>query len=167
MTLQDIHNLVDYNYWARDRMLEAVDLLTPEQFLREVGGSFSSVRDTAAHVLAAEIVWYRRWQGESPAALSPSARFPDVASLRAEWVEYEAQVRAFTAALAEDDITRVYNYKLTTGPSGSSPLWQMFQHLVNHGTYHRGQVTTLLRQMGAKPPQSTDMIGFFRGRSGG
>jgi uncharacterized damage-inducible protein DinB len=40
----------------------------------------------------------------------------------------------------------------------------MLQHVVNHGSYHRGQVTTMLRQLGAKPPQSMDMIMFYRER---
>jgi uncharacterized damage-inducible protein DinB len=164
MTLQDLHILLDYNYWARDRMLEALDALTPEQFTSHVGGSFGSIRDTAAHMLGAEIVWYMRWQGESPVAMPKPDRFSNVAGLRSEWMEHEAKMRSFLASLGEADVTRIYAYKLTTGPSGSSPFWQMLQHLVNHGTYHRGQVTTLLRQMGAKPPQSTDMIGFYRQR---
>jgi len=42
----------------------------------------------------------------------------------------------------------------------------MVQHVVNHGTYHRGQITTLLRQMGAAPPKSTDLIAFYRERQG-
>ena len=46
MTLQDIRTLLDYHYWARDRMLAALDLLTPEQFTRDLGGSVKSIRDT-------------------------------------------------------------------------------------------------------------------------
>jgi uncharacterized damage-inducible protein DinB len=38
----------------------------------------------------------------------------------------------------------------------------MIVHVVNHGSYHRGQVATMLRQLGATPAQSTDMIAFFR-----
>jgi uncharacterized damage-inducible protein DinB len=48
--------------------------------------------------------------------------------------------------------------------TGASPLWQMLQHVVNHATYHRGQVTTLLRQLGATPPKSQDLIAFYRER---
>jgi uncharacterized damage-inducible protein DinB len=157
VTLQDLHTLLDYNYWARDRMLEALEQLSTEQFTRDVGGSFAS-----AHMLGAEIVWYMRWQGESPGVMPKPDRFADLAALRAEWREHEAKMRAFLGSLGQGDVERVYAYKLTTGPTGESPFWQMLQHLVNHGTYHRGQVTTLLRQMGVKPPQSTDMIGFYR-----
>ena len=165
MTLQDLDNLLDYNYWARDRMLDALDLLTPEQFTQAAGGSFTSIRDTAAHMLGAEIVWYFRWHGESPSALPLGDRFADVASLRREWRQHESKMRSFLQTRSDADVDKVYHYTLTTGPSGSSPLWQIVQHLVNHGTYHRGQVTTLLRQIGAKPPESTDLIGFYRSRA--
>ena len=84
MNLQDLQTLLDYNYWARDRMLDALDQLTPEQFTRVVGGSFTSIRDTAAHMLGAEIVWYMRWQGESPTVMPKLDRFADLASLRAD-----------------------------------------------------------------------------------
>jgi uncharacterized damage-inducible protein DinB len=43
-------------------------------------------------------------------------------------------------------------------------FWEMLQHVVNHGSYHRGQITTMLRQLGAKPPQYMDMIVFYRER---
>jgi uncharacterized damage-inducible protein DinB len=38
---------------------------------------------------------------------------------------------------------------------------QMFRHVVNHSSYHRGQVVTMMRQAGVKPP-STDLILFYR-----
>ena len=44
------------------------------------------------------------------------------------------------------------------GRPGSSPLWQMVQHIVNHGSYHRGQLTTMYRQLGAAPAKSVDLI---------
>ena len=62
-------------------------------------------------------------------------------------------------------ITRVFEYKMFTGQPASSPFWQMLQHLVNHGSYHRGQVTTKLRQLGAQPAKSLDMIAFYRSQA--
>jgi uncharacterized damage-inducible protein DinB len=156
--------LVDYNYWARDRVLDAVQPLSPEQFTRDMGNSFRSVRDTLAHIYAAEWIWYSRWIGASPTALPPADRFPDLASLRGEWRDLEGKIRALFDGLDERGIERVVEYKSTAGVAGASILWQMLQHVVNHGSYHRGQVTTLLRQLGATPPKSTDLIGFYRER---
>jgi uncharacterized damage-inducible protein DinB len=165
MTHAEVQTLIDYNYWARDRLLEAVDRLTPEQFTRDLGSSFRSVRDTLAHLHAAEWIWYRRWVGESPSALPPADRFPDAASVGTAWRDMEAQIRAYFTPLDDWALERVIEYKSTAGVPGASVLWQMLQHVVNHATYHRGQVTTLLRQMGAAPPKSMDLIAFYRERS--
>lgn len=162
MTLQDLRTMLDYHYWARDRLLDALDPLSPEQFTRDLGSSFKSIRDTVAHTYAAEWAWHQRWLGQSPTALLQYDQFADVASVRAAWAALEAKMRAFLDELGEAGIARVFEYKLLNGQPGATPLWQMLQHVVNHASYHRGQVTTMLRQIGAAPAKSMDMIAFYR-----
>jgi uncharacterized damage-inducible protein DinB len=162
MTSDDVRTLLDYHYWARDRMLEAVAALTPDQFTREIGGSFKSVRDTLAHIYGAEWIWYARWHGEVPTALPMPETFPDFASIRQAWRDHEKRMRAFIEGLDDHGLERVISYKLLSGQPGASVLWHMIQHVVNHASYHRGQVTTLLRQLGAAPPKSTDLITYYR-----
>jgi len=165
VTHQDLCTLVDFHYWARDRMLDAVDGLTSDQYARDLGSSFRSVRDTVVHIYAAEWIWYMRWLGTSPSALVTVDQFPDIAAIRNAWTELEGKVRAFVSALDEDGVTRVMPYTLLSGVSSTSPFWQMIQHVVNHASYHRGQVTTMLRQLGAAPAKSCDMITFYRERA--
>ena len=162
MTLQDLKTLLDFHYWARDRMLDAADKLTPEQFTRDMGSSFKSIRDTLAHLYSAEWAWYQRWQGTSPTAALPFEQFPDVATIRQEWATLESNMRGFLDARTDSDITRVTEYRMLNGSPGSSPLWQMGQHVVNHGSYHRGQLTTMYRQLGAEPAKSVDLIRYYR-----
>ena len=164
MDLQDLRTLLDYHYWARDRVLDAAGALTADQFTRNLGSSFGSVRDTLAHLYSAEWAWYSRWQGTSPTAALPADQFPDIASIRQPWTAHEARMRAFLESLGQPGITRVFVFKVLSGQSGSSVFSQMLQHLVNHASYHRGQVTTLLRQLGAAPAKSMDMIAFYRER---
>jgi len=166
MDLQDLRTMLDYHYWARDRLLAALDPLTPEQFDRDLGSSFKSIHDTVVHIYAAEWAWYMRWTGTSPTALLTPDQFPDVASIRAAWTENEARIRAFVDGLGEAGISRVIEYKLLSGQPGASPIWQMLQHVVNHASYHRGQVTTMLRQLGAKPAKPLDMIAYYRTHAG-
>jgi uncharacterized damage-inducible protein DinB len=150
MTIEDIRTLLDYHYWARDRLLAALDPLTDEQFTRDLGSSFKSIHDTIVHVFAAEWAWHSRWNGVSPTALSQAG---------------EQQVRAYVDAAGEEGLGRVYDYKLLSGVASRSPLWQMVHHVVNHASYHRGQVTTMLRQIGAAPAKSLDLIAFYRERA--
>jgi uncharacterized damage-inducible protein DinB len=164
MNLQDLRTLLDYHYWARDRMFEALDPLTSDQVNRDMGNSFKSIRETVTHVYAAEWAWYSRWQGTSPDALLPSDQFPDLTAVRRAWSEHETKMRAFVDSLGEAGFARVFEFKLLSGQPGSMPFWQMLQHIVNHASYHRGQVTTMLRQLGAQPAKSLDMIAFYRTR---
>lgn len=165
MNAEYLKLLVDFHYWARDRMLLAAGALTTEQYARPMGNSFSSVRDTLNHIYHAEWIWYSRWNGVSPTAFPSPDDLPDLAALRAEWTGLEGKLRAFLQTGGTTELAQVIAYKLMSGNEGASPLWQMVAHVVNHATYHRGQVTTMLRQLGAAPAQSTDMITFFRERA--
>jgi uncharacterized damage-inducible protein DinB len=162
MNLQDLRTMLDYHYWARDRLLDALETVPPDQLTRDLGSSFKSIHETLAHTYAAEWAWYSRWQGQSPTALLPADQFPDVAAVRRAWSQHEAEMRAFLDAVGEDGVSRVFEYKLLSGQPGASPLWQMLQHVVNHASYHRGQVTTMLRQLGATPAKPMDMIAYYR-----
>jgi uncharacterized damage-inducible protein DinB len=164
MTPEDIRALFDYNAWANHRVLEAASALQPEEFTRTMGSSFSSVRDTLAHIYGGEWVWLERFQGRSPASLPDVAQFADIASLRERWDEHETQLLKFVRGLSQADLDHVMEYKTLKYGVYKNPLWQSMQHLVNHGTYHRGQVTTLLRQLGAQPIL-TDLMHFYRERA--
>src|SRR4051794_24831668 len=162
MTHEDLKTLLDFHYWARDRVLEAAGALSADEYTRDLGGSFKSVRDTLVHLYSAEWAWYQRWQGISPTAMLPFDDYPDVDTLRRAWTDHQRKMRLHVDSLNEQGIAQVISYRLLSGQPGTSPFWQMVQHLVNHASYHRGQVTTLLRQLGAKPPKSVDMITYYR-----
>jgi uncharacterized damage-inducible protein DinB len=87
-----------------------------------------------------------------------------MATLRETWTSQEANVRAFVDALDEPGIDRVVEYRMLNGTPGATPIWQMVQHVVNHGSYHRGQLTTMFRQLGAEPAKSVDLIAYYRGQ---
>ncbi|MDT7541392.1 MAG: hypothetical protein QOE33_1296 [Acidobacteriota bacterium] len=157
MDVREIKQLFDYNEWANAQVLDAAARLSEEEFTRNLGNSFSSVRDTLAHVLFAEWVWLRRWMGESPRGWKGQSPFADVASLRAEFSVIEGQRAELLAGLADDALARVVAYTNTKGEEWRYTLGSMMRHVVNHSTYHRGQVTTMLRQLGAHAP-STDLL---------
>jgi uncharacterized damage-inducible protein DinB len=164
MTRQDLFTLYEYNAWANARMLDAAESLSAEQFTRDLGNSFPSVRDTLAHILGAEWVWLRRWHGESPSKGLPAADFPTVASLRDRFGAVEKERRSLLETVSEEGLNRVLSYRDFAGHARKLPLVVTLQHVVNHGTYHRGQVTTLLRQLGATPV-STDLSRFHLERA--
>jgi uncharacterized damage-inducible protein DinB len=165
MDIQELRTLVDYHYWARDRLLDAVDRLSPEQLNEDLGNSFPSIRHTLVHLYGADRIWCDRWEGESPRSMPDPAGFPDVASIRHVWADQERKVRAVLERLGEQGVGKPLEYKTMTGQVQAQPFWQMLQHLVNHGSYHRGQITTMLRQLEQSPPASMDLIAFYRERN--
>jgi uncharacterized damage-inducible protein DinB len=167
MTFEEMESLLDYNYWARDRILEAVSVLTLEQFTRPMRSSFSSVRDTIAHICGAESIWLSRWSGEPLAELPKPDRLANVAAARQEWERLEAGLRGVLRSLGPQGVERAIEYKDLRGNPHADLFWHMLQHVVNHGSYHRGQVTTMLRQLGAQPPKPMDLIAFYRERQPG
>ncbi len=164
MNIDDIRLLYDFNAWANHRTIDACAALAPEQFTRDLASSFRSVRDTLAHIYGAQWIWLERWHGRIPAALPSAADFPNLETVRRRFIEIDRNLVDFAASLNADDLHRVVQYKTVAGTAQAQPLWQMLQHVANHSTYHRGQVTTLLRQLGAKAT-STDLIAFYRERA--
>ena len=161
MNAEYIRTLYEYDRWANDRVLGAVSKLTGEQFTKDMGSSMRSVRDTLVHILSAEQVWLARWSGDSPTELLDPSQFPSVAALRTGWEELERDLAVFLGALTEERLQAALAYSTFAGQPQAQPLWQQMAHLANHSTYHRGQVTTMLRQLGAEPI-GTDLITFFR-----
>ncbi len=158
--------LFQYNLWADLRTLEACSALTNEQFTRDLGSSFGSVRDTLAHLYGAEWIWNERFQGRSPSALPSPAAFADLASVGAKIEEMDRHYIDYVSKLTQQDLDQIVRFKSFKGTEVSNYLGQSLHHITNHGTYHRGQITTMLRQLGAKPI-STDMIGYYREQAAG
>ena len=161
MNLREIQRLYDYNSWANERVLESLQAIGQEVFTSNKQASHGSIRGIIAHIAAAEWIWLERWKGSSPAGLLPESEFEtvEIATQRVRKIDHDLQ--QFTNALTQADLDGSRGYKTTEGKAYSNVLSDMLLHLANHSSYHRGQITTLLRQSGATP-QSTDFILFIR-----
>ena len=164
MTPEITRQLFDYNAWANARALDAAAQLSDEQFTKPLDSSFSSVRDTLVHICGGEWIWYERFQGRSPKALPNDSGIQTVSALREHWRPQGQRLLDYVNGLTQADLDRILEYPALNFGIYKNPLWQSLQHLANHGTYHRGQVATLLRQLGAKPIL-TDLMHFYRERS--
>jgi uncharacterized damage-inducible protein DinB len=168
MTPDEILELYDFNAWANQRAFDACAALTQEQFTRPIVSSFPSVRDTLVHIVGGEWIWLQLWLGRSFSAADAQGyegKFTDLASVRAGWAELEKERRRFLDALTPADLERVIEYRSRRGNLCAYLLRRMLQHVVNHSTYHRGQLITLLRQLGATP-RATDYLRYFDWHAG-
>jgi uncharacterized damage-inducible protein DinB len=149
MNQTNIQLLYDYNRWANAQILDAVSRLTPEQLTRDLSTSHHSVQETLIHILAAEWIWLMRCRGNSPNALLDPTDFSGLDSLREKWAEVEQEQKSFVDGLTDESLQSIIAYTNTKGERWEYPLWQIMQHVVNHSSYHRGQATAMLRQLGA------------------
>jgi uncharacterized damage-inducible protein DinB len=156
-----MRKLFEYDRWANARTQGAASRLTREQFLKDLGSSHRSIRDTLVHILSAQRTWLSRWKGSSPRRMLDPSQFGAMEDVRALSTELERELGAFLDSLTDGGLRSVVPYQTLDGKSFAHPLWVQMAHLLNHSTYHRGQVTTMLRQLGAEPV-ATDLILFFR-----
>jgi uncharacterized damage-inducible protein DinB len=167
MTKDDIYLLCEYDRWANNRVLQAVSALSTEQFTRDLGGSFSSVRDTLLHIIGGEWSWLAYWKEPLPSSafltdlrtrrndlFNPDA-FPNVAAVQLKWAEVEEEQTEFVNRMTDESLEAMLPFRKT-----QVKLAHLMQHLANHSTYHRGQIALMMRQLKTAPP-STDFHVFL------
>lgn len=172
MNKDDIQLLFEYARWANNRVLKATRTLSVEQFTRDLGGSFHSVRDTMVHIISGEWGWLTIWKEASLSSafvtdlwtrigvlFDPNA-YPDFAAVQSGWAEVEREQIQFVNGVTNESLGRMLPVRTT-----ELSLANLMQHTANHSTYHRGQVSLMMRQLGAEPV-STDFARFLlEGRS--
>ena len=159
MTSQEAAELFAYNDWANARLLACAAALPEEEWRREMGGAFPTLLGLVAHVVGAERVWLLRWKEEAPRGRPSWMADPCSAVLRSALAGVERDRASFLAALTDDDLARPIRYTLLDGSGGTLALRTLILHTAHHSTYHRGQIATLLRRLGAAPP-ATDLLLF-------
>jgi uncharacterized damage-inducible protein DinB len=167
MNKDDIQLLFEYDRWANDSVLQAASTLSVEQFTRDLGGSFGSVRDTLVHIISGEWGWLTIWK--EPALTSafvtelwnriedtfdPNA-YCDIAAVQVKWTEVEREQVEFVNRVTDESLGRMLPVRAT-----HLSLAHLMQHMANHSTYHRGQVSLMMRQLGAVPV-ATDFARFL------
>ncbi len=164
--IETLRAMYDYNRWATERLLDTAAGLTAEQWLAPGTAGRGSVRDTLVHLISAQRSWLGWWngsvgpEGRSRLRLDPQA-FPDLAAVRAIWETVDRDTRSFLAGLTDADLNREYRSAMPNGKTFRLPLWQMMEHVANHGTQHRSEVAAMLTAFG-RSPGDLDMLVFFR-----
>jgi uncharacterized damage-inducible protein DinB len=166
MQIAEILELYQFNRWAHERSLDAAAELSTEQYNRDLGGSFPSLRATLEHLLTTEITWLSRWQGHSLAEGPDYTECADVSALRMRWRAYWNRQNRYFSALTQEDLSQLVGIRTRTGIETVQPLSDTLLHVVNHATYHRGQIASQLRQLGGNPP-NTDYFTYCLVRDAG
>lgn len=152
-----ILELYGYHHWATDRVFQGFADVTTLQLADAWGGSFGSGRALLRHVVGVERLWCERWTGESPPALPDYPRTWAGRDYAEEWRAIRGEQMRFLEEVSRDRLAGELSYVNVKGERWTYPLTDVLVHVVNHGTYHRGQLTHLLRDLG-RPGIATDYL---------
>lgn len=143
--------MASYNRWMNERLYAVCAELSDEERKRDRRAPFHSIHGTLNHLLLADRVWLGRFTGAPFAAQSLDQElYADFAELRREREVTDAAIEAWVAGLDEAALQATFRFTAFTSPvTREMPLWFCASHFFNHQTHHRGQLTTLLEQVGA------------------
>ena len=152
-----------YNLWANHRMTDAVLQLPEEMQQQKIISSFPSIELTLLHLMNVESIWWQRMklvenihiiEASSFTVTQISQKILDASTQWKEWVD-----KSTTAAFEHEFV-----YRNSKKEQFKQPVFQMLLHLFNHQTYHRGQIVTMLKQLGVDKIPPTDFIEWSRGK---
>lgn len=153
--------LADYTIWADTIVIGWLNQLNEDQWNKSTTSSFSSIKQTALHIASAEKVWIDFWKIE-PAPVYLSVNFEGTKKdLIDIWEEANMGMKKFIDEYPEDNYMKDVIFSYPRGGEGKMEFWQTVSHIVNHSTYHRGQLVTLLRQVGFTNLSSIDLATYF------
>ena len=165
MTVAEVRELFAYNAWANRQMFATLENLPAESYFRDLKSSHGGLHGTLCHIVWAEQLWLNRWVAKPNPAVAQGRDLTTLAAARARWEAVEAERAAFLAGLTERRLDETVAVKPSSGGEYLHTFREMVRHAVDHSSYHRGQLVTLLRQLGVTPP-GTGLIVFYRGRRG-
>jgi uncharacterized damage-inducible protein DinB len=161
MTPQEIKSLFAYNSWATNRVFESLIKVPEVDYRRDLKSSHGGIHGTLTHLVGAEKIWLSRWIGKPETSLMSEKEVPSLAALKEIWEDVAARTAKFISRLDDEKLLSTFEFTTMQGKTLTHVYQHALQHLVNHSTYHRGQIAALMRQVGAQPI-GTDLIAFCR-----
>ncbi|MGH2552797.1 MAG: DinB family protein [Chitinophagaceae bacterium] len=157
-----LQQMAAYNIWANQKLMEMILSLPEEKQMAEIPSSFKSLYKTVLHMWDAESAWWQRMKLQERLVM-PSENFNgnmkdlvnglmQQSNLWLDWVSNASDIA----------LDHVFHYQNSKKEQFKQPIYQMMLHVFNHGTYHRGQLINMLRQLGVEKLPQTDFIIWSR-----
>ncbi|HYG57702.1 MAG TPA: DinB family protein [Symbiobacteriaceae bacterium] len=154
-----------YNAWATRKVLGALRSLTEEEFTRDLSASFSSIRGTIAHMFGGDWFWYNAWTREKfppPPWLDTNGEGATFAAMEQEYLAVLGRHDRLAEQLRDPARAAELAFRAVDPHNEQVQAWHVMLTVVNHNSYHRGQIVTLLRQLGHRPEGiDTDLIRYM------
>ncbi len=160
-----LKQLAAYNIWANQRLIDVISVLPEEKYRMVVPSSFNSLYDTLLHMWDAESIWWQRMKMQERIT-RPSDNFKgSIKDVSTGLVHQNQQWQDWVNNASDLALDHVFQYQNSKKEMFKQPVYQMLVHIFNHGTYHRGQLVNMLRQVGMGKIPETDFIVWSRKKS--
>ena len=157
-----IYKHLTFNIWANTKTAEVLTEVNDEIYYRENKSSFPSIAKTVLHMWGAQNIWLKRLQGESLAAWPYQIEQESKAGQLAGLVQSSQNILDFVTSKDDAFLSSLYSYTNMKGEPFTDSVEDTLFHVVNHSTYHRGQIITMLREASITKVVSTDLIQYLR-----
>ncbi|MGE5861434.1 MAG: DinB family protein [Ignavibacteria bacterium] len=151
-----------YNIWANERICKVLEPLGSEILDKEIKSSFPGIRKTIYHIWDAETIWYKRLNGKSLHEWPSEVFKGSFLEFQNEFLGGSGKFFMYVINKEKKDLEKELTYKNVKGMQFTSKICHILQHVVNHSTFHRGQIITMLRNAGVTELPVTDFIAFTR-----
>jgi uncharacterized damage-inducible protein DinB len=160
--INHLKDLCRYNVWANEKIAGFIAEAGEERCLMVQKSSYGTIRETLIHIWGAQYMWLERLQGRSPDNW-PGKNFAGnciqiTDAITANSRQWEAMAESLLPEMAAARIS----YRNLSGAEFHNTAGQIMAHVMNHGTFHRGQIVTMLRGAGFNDLKQTDLIAFYR-----
>ena len=174
--MENLTLYAEYNHWMNNKLYSACEKLSDDQLRTDRKAYFGSILGTLNHILVGDILWLKRFAThplkldslneligmEQPAALN-SCLYSDFNVLKSERQNMDQRIIYFVQEITEEHLNTYLSYTDTEGRAKRKLFRSLLCHFFNHQTHHRGQVSTLLSQLGIDVGE-TDLLALIPDR---
>ncbi len=154
--------LAKYNIWANNKIISWLNDINEVQYKQSIESSFGSIVGLVLHIASAEKIWLERLH-ENPAPVWLASEFKgDKETLITIWKQASDNLKKYIENFDETNLQNKIKFKRLNGEENELAFYQIFSHVLNHSTFHRGQFVTLLRQVGFSNISGTDLLDFYK-----
>src|SRR5262245_32845651 len=150
VTKEHLQAMFDFVCWADNQMLAAARSVGDDGYYKEQGISIGSIHKLLVHSMAAQWIWLSRWRGESPTRIETHEDYPTRDSVLLRWPLVHSAITDFLGTQSQKALARDVQYRNMRGELFSVPLGELMLHVIDHSTYHRGQLNTMIKHAGGQ-----------------
>lgn len=158
----NIHRHLQYNAWANGKLAEFLSAVDEKHFYTALKSSFPTLAGTVLHIWDAEVIWMQRLMGQHSDTWPGKSFQGSVGDMLQGWEAGSNELQRFIAGKDNEWLNGVIEYRNMAGKPFSNTAADILFHVVNHSTFHRGQLVTMMRELGYTRFESTDLITWMR-----